>query len=320
MIIVAGTLRVDPAGRDRFLQDHFTVTLDARSAEGCIDFHLTADPFEPDVVRVFERWTSAAAVERFRGSDPSSPSAVPVRAADVHQHDVAASRSITGGDDHTDEPVPVDRVAPAELAATAGLRGWRFVLGALRTTYHTGSFPAAAHLVARIAAAAEAAGHHPDVDVRYPDVVTVVLTTHAVGGVTHRDVALARRISALAADDGARPEPRRMRALEVAIDTLDADRIRPFWAAVLGYDDIDGRLIDPLRIDPPVWFQQVDEPRPGRGRFHIDVSVPHDIAEDRVAAAIAAGGTLVSDEHARSWWVLADPDGNEACISTWLDR
>ena len=105
-----------------------------------------------------------------------------------------------------------------------------------------------------------------------------------------------------------------------SIDTMDADRIRPFWAAVLGYEDLDGTLVDPLRIGPPFWFQQMDAPRTDRDRFHIDVNVPHDIAEQRIAAAIAAGGRLVSDAHARSWWVLADADGNEACISTWLDR
>jgi 4a-hydroxytetrahydrobiopterin dehydratase len=78
--------------------------------------------------------------------------------------------------------------------------------------------------------------------------------------------------------------------------------------------------VDPRRLGPPVWFQQMDEPRPGRGRFHLDVSVPHDQAEARVAAALEAGGTLVTDQYARSWWILADADGNEACVCTWQDR
>lgn len=320
MIIVSGVLRVDPEGRERFLQDHLEVTLAARAAPGCLDFRLTADPYEPDVVRVYEAWTSAAAVEAFRGAEPGSPSSVPIRSADVDQHEVAVTRSITGGHLADAEPVPADPVALAALADDEALDDWRFVLGALRATYRCASFAAAAHLVGRIGAAAEAAGHHPDVDVRYPGVVRVVLTTHTAGRVTTRDVALARAVSALAAEAGATPEPHRARALEIAIDTLDADRIRPFWAAVLAYDDVDGVLVDPLRLDPPVWFQPMDEARPGRGRFHLDVSVPHDVAEARVAAALAAGGRLVSDAHARSWWVLADADGNEACVSTWLDR
>ncbi|MCP3937711.1 MAG: hypothetical protein GY708_20350, partial [Actinomycetia bacterium] len=77
---------------------------------------------------------------------------------------------------------------------------------------------------------------------------------------------------------------------------------------------------DPLRNGPTICFQLMDAPRPQRSRMHVDVSVPHDVAEERVAAAIAAGGRLVSDEHARSFWVLADPEGNEACVCTWQDR
>ena len=40
------------------------------------------------------------------------------------------------------------------------------------------------------------------------------------------------------------------------------------------------------------------------------------MAEERVAAALAAGGTLVDDEAAPSFWVLADADGNRACVCT----
>ena len=173
---------------------------------------------------------------------------------------------------------------------------------------------------AEIARAADEADHHPDVDLRYPDVVRVVLTTHVADGPTTADTDLARTISRLAADAGATPEPTASQAVEIAIDTTDADRIRPFWAAVLGYRDAGGVLVDPLRIGPQVWFQRMDQPRTDRDRFHIDVSVPHDVAEARVAAALAAGGRLVTDRFARSWWVLADADGNEACVCTWQDR
>jgi 4a-hydroxytetrahydrobiopterin dehydratase len=64
----------------------------------------------------------------------------------------------------------------------------------------------------------------------------------------------------------------------------------------------------------------MDAPRPQRNRMHIDVWVPHDQAEARVAAAIAAGGRLVTDAHAPMWWVLADPEGNEADVATWMSR
>ena len=214
------------------------------------------------------------------------------------------------------------RVTPEELAGTEGLEAWRVILQSIHATYRTGgSFTAAADLAATVARLADAADHHPDLDLRYPDVVRVVLTTNDAGGLTRRDVDLARAITAAAAAQGATAEPNASEAVEIAIDTLDADRIRPFWAAILGYvDDGGGNLVDPRRFGPALWFQQLDEPRTDRDRFHLDVSVPHDAAEARLEAALAAGGTLVTDRYARSWWVLADPDGNEACICTWQDR
>jgi len=212
------------------------------------------------------------------------------------------------------------RVTPDDLATLDGLADWRVVLGTLTADFRGSSFSAAARLIASIAAAADAAEHHPDVDLRYPNRIRVVLVTHAVGGLTTLDVDLARTISRLAADAGAVAEPAAAQAVEIAIDTMDADRIRPFWAAILDYRESSGSLVDPLRVGPPVWFQQMDEPRTERNRFHIDVSVAHDVAEARIATAVAAGGRMVTDEHARAWWVLADADGNEACISTWQDR
>lgn len=201
-----------------------------------------------------------------------------------------------------------------------GLDDWRYVLSSLRADFRAPSFARAADLVSAIARAADAAEHHPDIDLRYPGVVRVTLTTHATGGLTTLDVDLARTISELARSADAAPGAAVPHAVEVAIDTMDAERIRPFWKAVLGYVERDGNLVDPLRSGPPVWFQQMDVPRTERNRFHLDISVPHDVAEARVAAAIAAGGTLVTDRFARSWWVLADAEGNEACICTWQDR
>ena len=211
-------------------------------------------------------------------------------------------------------------VSADEFDQTDGVGDWRFVLGTIRADFRAGSFPAAAALAAAIAEAAELADHHPDIDIRYPDRVRVALTTHATGGLTTLDVEVARQISQLAASCDATPVPGDVQGIEVAIDTMDADRIRPFWAAVLGYVDDRGTLVDPFRSGPAFWFQQMNEPRTQRNRFHIDVSMPHDVAEQRIAAALAAGGTLVSDRRAKAFWVLADADGNEACICTWQDR
>ena len=221
----------------------------------------------------------------------------------------------------------VDLVSASQFDIETDLADWRFLLGRIEAVFVAGSFAQAAAFVARVAEAADAANHHPDVDLRYPGRVHVALTTHAVDGLTTADLELAGTISSLAASAGLAAEPVPAR-LEVAIDALDIDAVRPFWKAVLGYEEWLPRvpggqvwvLVDPRRIGPAFWFQQMDAPRPQRNRIHLDVTVPHDVAEERVAAAVAAGGRVVSDDRARAFWVLADPEGNEACICTWQDR
>jgi len=64
----------------------------------------------------------------------------------------------------------------------------------------------------------------------------------------------------------------------------------------------------------------MDAPRPQRNRMHVDITVAHDEAPGRLRAALAAGGTLVRDADAPAYWVLADAEGNEACICTWQNR
>jgi 4a-hydroxytetrahydrobiopterin dehydratase len=218
-------------------------------------------------------------------------------------------------------------VTATEFHTRTDLSDWRYALGRVEASYRCGTFEGATALASEIAAAAERAGHHPDLDVRYPDRLHVALTTHAVDAVTDLDVDLAGEISALAATAGAVSEPGAVQALELAIDAMDIDAVRPFWKAILDYEDApagpDGRvvaIVDPVRIGPAFWFQQMDQPREQRNRIHIDVTVPHDVAESRIADALAAGGTLVSDRRARAFWILADPEGNEACICTWQDR
>jgi 4a-hydroxytetrahydrobiopterin dehydratase len=211
-------------------------------------------------------------------------------------------------------------VTPEEFTQLEGVGDWRFVLGSIHATFTAPGYLDAADLVSTIARIAEDHAHHPDLELRYPGRVHVLLTTHATQSLTTLDVDVAREISTAAAAIGATSDPSGARALEIGIDAMDADRIRPFWAAVLGYRERGGQLVDPAGIGPSVWFQEMTEPRPDRNRIHVDVSVPHDVAEQRVSDALDAGGVLVSDAHARAWWVLADAEGNEACISTWQDR
>jgi len=215
----------------------------------------------------------------------------------------------------------------ADVSARPELADWRFMLGRIEAAFHAGSFDVAGRFVAQIGELAQAADHHPDVDLRYPDLVHVVLSSHSDGGVTEKDVALATSISGLAASSGYGSEPRSVRSIEIGIDALDIGLILPFWRAVLGYADgptdpgeKPTDLFDPAGIGPPVWFQQMDAPRPQRNRIHFDVTVPHDVAEKRIADAIAAGGHITYDAEARAFVVLADAEGNEACVCTWQDR
>ena len=94
----------------------------------------------------------------------------------------------------------------------------------------------------------------------------------------------------------------------------------PFWRAVLGYEyrvDNPGEdLIDPRGRGPSIWFQKTDELSSQDNRIHIDIWVPHDQVQGRIAAAIAAGGHLVTDKYAPSWWTLADSEGNVADVAT----
>lgn len=205
-------------------------------------------------------------------------------------------------------------------AAQEGAPDWRLLLGRLMLAVRFPDFASALGFVDAVGAIAEEQGHHPEIDLRWGRVV-VAVASHDVGGLTERDLRLARAVAAVVAEHGGTVEHPRLTEVEIAIDTMDAARIGPFWEAVLGYaDDGPDALADPQRRLPAIWFQQLDEPRPVRNRIHLDVTVPHDVAETRVAAALAAGTTLVSDTNAPRFWVLADADGNEACVCTWQGR
>jgi 4a-hydroxytetrahydrobiopterin dehydratase len=221
--------------------------------------------------------------------------------------------------------------------------GWRLILGVAVTHVPVPSLAASvAAATAAVSAVANDGEGHLSLDV-HADRVVLRLYTVATGSVTETDLALARHVTdALAArgwhtgpgDDVVAPQ-----TIEIAIDALDIALVRPFWQAVTGYVDEPGppdlppgslrscppdlppgSLLDPLRRGPAIWFQQMDAPRPQRNRIHVDVDVPPEQAQARIAAALAAGGTLLADDAAPAFWVLADPEGNEACVCTWQGR
>ncbi len=206
----------------------------------------------------------------------------------------------------------------AVTAALTDLPHWRRFGDALHARFDAPDFPTAVQLVQRIGVAAEELNHHPDIDIRWKK-VSCTLSTHSEGGITEFDINLAAQISALAKELSAESAPGRLEKVEIAIDCMDADAIRDFWRVGLGLEETpvpggDKALTDPAEVLPEVWFQQMTEPRTDRNRIHIDVYVPEEEAQSRVAEVLAAGGRLVTDAHAPSWWVLADAEGNELCV------
>lgn len=204
----------------------------------------------------------------------------------------------------------------------AGLDDWRKLAQALHARFRTGDFATGYRFLTAVTEAAEAADHHPDVTVRY-SFVDLRLVSHDVSQVTRRDLDLARRISEIAREQGLDAEPDAVAEVELALDTADLAAVGPFWAALLtgSAGSLEGDdVADPGGRVPLLWFQHTDAHDVPRQRFHIDLWVPHDVAEERIATAVAAGGRVVDDEHAPSFVVLADAEGNRACVCTCLDR
>lgn len=213
------------------------------------------------------------------------------------------------------------RLTGDEITAM-GLDDWRAMLQGLQARFLTGRFDVGLQMVNQIGAAAEEMNHHPDLDLRYTH-LNVLLMSHDVNARTQRDVDLARRISQIAADLGVRSDPAAVQRLEIAIDTWDAAEIKPFWRAVLGMQDnpkFDDDLLDPRGDLPGLWFQQTDKHDEPRQRFHLDITVPPEVAADRIAAAVAAGGVVVDREVEPRFVVLADAQGNKVCVCTQVGR
>ncbi|GAA1648580.1 hypothetical protein GCM10009790_32090 [Georgenia ruanii] len=240
----------------------------------------------------------------------------------------------------------------AEVQGREGLGDWRVVAGRLHATFRTGTLARGIELVRRVGEIADELDHHPDLDVRYFR-VHVRSVTHDAGGLTERDVRLARRVSAVAAELGLTAEPGRTQQVEVTVGVGEPPAARRFWAAVLGYrpPTVPGAgagadaptavvLADPAGRGPTLRLHQVGRPAAaaGGGRAGVDdagatgrdddaevavggvlldVHVPHDLAPTRLRAALEAGGRLVDDADAPARWVVEDPDGTRVRLCTW---
>jgi 4a-hydroxytetrahydrobiopterin dehydratase len=219
-----------------------------------------------------------------------------------------------------------DQISPREFHESEGVEDWRLLGDGACAYFRIGSFLAGARLVQAISELPGIDDHHPDVDLRHDGVTVRLITiTEDHYGMSRRDVELAGQISAVARRLGLSSDPSAVQSLLVIPGATATAEVMPFWQAVLGYerrrDSPDEDLIDPRSRGPLFWFEHMDEPRSdGGGAIHVAVWVPYEQAKARIAAALAAGGRMVRDEFAPSWWTLADAAGNEADIATAMGR
>jgi 4a-hydroxytetrahydrobiopterin dehydratase len=219
-----------------------------------------------------------------------------------------------------------ERITPLQFHEAKGVEDWRVIGDGACTYFRTGSFATGARLVQAIGELPGLDDHPADIDLRQDGVTVRLLTkTDDYYGMSERDVELARQISTVARDLGLSGDPFAVQTLLVIPGAPVTAEVMPFWRAVLGYeprsDTPDEDLVDPRNRGPSFWFEPMKEPRPGGlGAIHVAIWVPYEQAEARVAAALAAGGRMVRDEYAPSWWTLADAAGNEADIATTMGR
>jgi 4a-hydroxytetrahydrobiopterin dehydratase len=219
-----------------------------------------------------------------------------------------------------------DQISPKQFREFEGVDDWRVLGDGANAYFRTGSFAAGARLVQAISELPGVDDQRPDVDLRHDGVtVRMLKISDDYAGMTKSHVELARQISQIARRLGLSADPSAVQSVLVIPGATDRAGVMPFWRAVLGYeprrDSPAEDLVDPHGRGVPFWFEQMREPRrDGGGAIHIAVWVPHEHAEARIAAALAAGGRMVRDQFAPAWWTLADAAGNEADIATTKGR
>jgi len=219
-----------------------------------------------------------------------------------------------------------ENLSPTQFRESEGVDDWRVLGDGANAYFRTGSYAAGARLVHAISELPGFEDNRPEVDLRQ-DGVTVRMLKIAddYAGMTRGHVELARRISGVARKLGLSADPSKVQSLLVIPGATDRAKVMPFWRAVLGYeprrDSPAEDLVDPHGRGVPFWFEQMKEPRAdGGGAIHIAIWVPYEEAQARIEAALAAGGRMVRDEFAPSWWTLAHAPGNEAYIATTRGR
>ena len=226
----------------------------------------------------------------------------------------------------TDTERVTDHIRVKEFREAEGTTDWPVLAEGATTFFATDSLATSARLVEAIGRLEGIDDGHVTIDIRADGVTVKLLTKSAEWyGMSRRDVELARAISKAAAALDLTADGTVVQSVEpIIVGANDVKKVMPFWQALLGYvhrpDSPDEDIVDPRGRGPGIWFEQVEGPRTERNRMHVAVWVPYEQAEARIAAAIAAGGSLIYDAAAPAWWTLADPEGNEADVATTMSR
>ncbi len=219
----------------------------------------------------------------------------------------------------TNDDAAPEGLTPAAFHQQPGVTDWRVTNTGPQAVFLSSSLGAGARLVPAVVAAAERTGIEPDVDLR-AEAVIVRVHNRGAERLPAGVAAFAAEVSRAAADLGLTPDVSRIQSVDIYVAQHSATDTRPFWTAALGYDPLgETDAFDPLRRGPQLAFNPIRGDLQGRGRTHIDVSVPADQAPSRVAAVLAAGGRLVDDGQAPAWWTVASPDGHGIDIASWGD-
>lgn len=198
-----------------------------------------------------------------------------------------------------------------------GVDDWVLVHGGATAVFTVGSLVEAARLAEAVA---EVATSEPGILMTVASDRLAVRLTRDLWELEPRHIEVARAVSAVALAHGAGPDRSAVQEVQLAIAARAEDHDVGFWRAVLGYDAMaDDNAVDPLGHGSTVWMQELDTDRALRHAMHVDVSVAREVAEQRLEAALAAGGQIVDDSEAPRWWTLSDRAGNRVCIASWPD-
>src|SRR4051794_17889249 len=200
--------------------------------------------------------------------------------------------------------------------AAEGVADWAVLHGGAMAVFRVPSLVEAAQLAEAVARISGLDGSL----MTLTDGQLTVRLTRGIFALEERHVELAQAVSAVAREHGATADRPLAQEGQLAIAAQPHAIDVGFWRAGPRDAELDDdNAVDPLGHGSTVWMQSLDPAKSLRHAMHVDVSVAREQAEQRLTAALAAGGRIVDDSNAPNAWILADRAGNRVCIAAWPD-